>query len=107
MNDYRVCVIGGWCGNRMFMVAEHLDEVLHDAGFPSRVTTHSVWENYSRPPASDLVLQLLPAFTEEEARCPVLTIKPLLADLNQAETIGSILDRVGNDYPRITAGNLI
>ena len=32
MSNYKVCVIGGWCGNRMVMVAEHLEELLGKAG---------------------------------------------------------------------------
>jgi hypothetical protein len=98
MLKYKVCVIGGWCGNRMVMVAEHLEEVFAEAGLPCRVTTHSVWENYSRPPAANLVLQLLPAFTEAEAGCPVITIKPLLLDLDHPATIEKVLNQVQADY---------
>ena len=99
MANYRVCVVGGWCGNRMVMVAEHLQEVLAQAGYSCRVTTHSVWENYTVPPAANLVLQLLPAFTAAEAGCPVITIKPLLVDLDHPTTLAKILEQVRSDYP--------
>lgn len=99
MARYHVCVVGGWCGNRMVMVAEHLETKLSDAGFPSRVTTHSVWDNFSQPPKANLILQLLPAFKETEVGCPVLTVKPLLADVNHPETIEKILGQVRADYP--------
>ena len=99
MPNYRVCVVGGWCGNRMVMVAEHLEGVLSKAGFPSKVFTHSVWDNFSQPPAADLILQLLPAFKESELGCPLLTVKPLLADINHPETIDRILNQVQAGYP--------
>ncbi len=78
----------------MFMVAEYLKEALTAAGYPCEVTTHSVWDNYSRPPAANLLLQLLPAFTEAEAGCPVLTVKPLIVDLQHAPTLEKILKQV-------------
>ena len=99
MADFRVCVIGGWCGNRMVMVAQYLEGVLSDAGLPSRVVTHSIWDNYTQPPAADLILQLLPAFTQSETGCPVLTIKPMIVDLNHQETIAKILEQVRAGYP--------
>ena len=83
----------------MIMVAEHLARLLQDAGYPCRVTHHSVWENYSQPPAADLILQLLPAYTEAETRCPVLNIKPLLADLDHPLTIDKILTHMRANYP--------
>jgi hypothetical protein len=99
MAAYHICVVGGWCGNRMIMVAEHLDTTLSDAGLPCRVTTHSVWDNFSQPPPADLILQLLPAFKESEISCPVLTVRPLLADIDHPETIEKILGQVRADYP--------
>jgi hypothetical protein len=81
----------------MVMVAEHLEDVFGKAGFPCRVTTHSVWENYSQPPVSNLVLQLLPAFTAAETGCPVINIKPLLLDLDHPPTIEKIFAQVQAD----------
>ncbi len=97
MANYRVCVIGGWCGNRLYMVAEHLSDLLAETGYPCQVKTHSVWENYSQPPVSNLILQLLPAFTEAETGCPVINIKPLLLDLNHPPTIEKIFAQVQAD----------
>ena len=99
MAKYHVCVVGGWCGNRMVMVAEHLDDLLSAAGFPCRVTTHSVWDNFSYPPAANLILQLLPAFKAAELGRPVLNVKPLLVDLSHPETIEKILGQIQADYP--------
>jgi hypothetical protein len=101
MAPYRISVIGGWCGNRLFMVAEHLAERLENAGFQCQVKGHSIWDNYSRPPLSNLVLQLLPAFTEAETGCPVINIKPLLLDLDHPETIEKIFAQVKSDFVRV------
>jgi len=98
MTNYRVCVIGGWCGNRLYIVAEHISELLEKAGYPCQVKSHSVWENYSQPPVSNLVLQLLPAFTAAETGCPVINIKPLLLDLDHPQTIQKILTQIQADF---------
>jgi len=98
MQSYHICVIGGWCGNRLIIVAEHLAQLLQEAGYPCRVTHHSVWENYTQPPFADLILQLLPAFTEAEAGCPVINIRPLIGDLNHPETTDRILQQVRADH---------
>ena len=103
MKPYRICVVGGWCGNRMVMVAEHLEELLQEQGYPSRVTTHSVWDGLSTPPSADLVLQLLPAFTDADTGCPVITIRPMIADYDHAETLAKIFARVRLDYPAVVA----
>ncbi|RPI78239.1 MAG: hypothetical protein EHM41_25815 [Chloroflexi bacterium] len=99
MAVYKVCVVGGWCGNRMVMVAEHLSTLLESKGYMCKVFHHSVWDNPSDPPKANLILQLLPAFTREQAGCPVITIKPLLVDLDHPGTIEKILDQVRTDFP--------
>ena len=98
MSIYRVCVIGGWCGNRLVMVAEHIDELLQKAGYPCRVKSHSVWENYNQPPVSNLVLQLLPAFTEAETGCPVINVRPFLVDLDHPQTMEKIFTQIKLDF---------
>jgi hypothetical protein len=52
----------------------------------------------SMPPAVDLILQLLPAFSEDEGECPILYIKPLLADLDDPETWEKILATIKIRY---------
>ncbi|MBM3123952.1 MAG: hypothetical protein FJZ87_02640 [Chloroflexi bacterium] len=99
MTTYKVCVIGGWCGNRMVMVADHLARKLAEAGYPCSIRTFNAWENYTQPPAADLILQLLPAFTQAETGCLVLNVRPLLADIDDSKTIAKILEQVRADYP--------
>jgi hypothetical protein len=78
----------------MMIVAEHLAQLMEDGGYPCRISHHSVWENYSTPPMADLILELLPAYTEAEAGCPVINIRPLLTDLNHPQTIARVLEQV-------------
>jgi hypothetical protein len=98
MPPYRISVIGGWCGNRLFMVTDHISERLEKAGFHCQVKGHSVWDNYSQPPTSNLILQLLPAFSVAEAGCPVINIKPLLLDLDHPQTMEKIFAQVESDF---------
>lgn len=99
MADYRVCVVHGWCGSRMGPLVEHLATRLDAAGYPSRVTMHSVWEQHTPPPPSDLVLQVVALFSAAETGCPVITIKSMLANPDDPETMSAILERVRADHP--------
>jgi len=92
MARYHVRVVGGWCGNRIVMVADYLAELFAEKGYDCQVTHQSIWETYSLPPSVDLILQLMPAFTEGEASCPVINIKLLIHDLDHPPTINKILD---------------
>jgi hypothetical protein len=99
MPTFKVCVVGGWCGNRMVMLAEYLAEWLQQAGYDCRVVQHSVWNNVSAPPPAQLVLQLLPAYTEAEAGCPVINIRPLLRDLSDPATLERVRQHLQAHYP--------
>jgi hypothetical protein len=99
MAVYRICVIGGHCGVRMMVVAEHVGELLNKAGYSCQVTHQSLWDHPTPPRGASLVLELLPAYTEAEAGCPVLNIKPLLADLDHPATIDKVFERVRSTYP--------
>lgn len=103
MTPYRIVVVGGWCGNRMAIVADHVDGLLRRAGHHCRIQHHSIWENPAPPPAASLVLQLLPAFSEAETGCPVISIRPLLRDLDHAPTIEQVLRQVRADHEPVVA----
>lgn len=100
MKQFHVRVIGGSCGNKMILVADHIREWLAMQGYACKVTSQSVWESFSMPPAVDLILQLLPAYTQDESDCPVLYIKPLLTDLDHPETLEKILALVSGNFPK-------
>jgi len=85
-------VVGGWCGNHIIMVAEHLAALFEQHGLRCKVTHQSIWETYALPPSVDLILQLMPAFTEEQAGCAVITIRPLIRDLEHPPTIQKIME---------------
>lgn len=98
MSNYKVCVVGGFCSNRIMIVAEQLREFFDKQGIDCQVTTHGVATEGGFPPRSNLILQLLPAFTEEEAGCPVINIKPLIGDPMHPATIEKILKHVQAGY---------
>lgn len=99
MSNYRICVVGGHCSNRVMIVAEQLTEFFEKQGIACQVVTHLATGEYGFPPRSNLILQLLPAFTEVEAGCPVINIKPLIGDPMHPATIEKILNQVRVDYP--------
>jgi hypothetical protein len=106
MAAYKICVVGGWCGNRMVMVAQHLQEYLDSRGYPSRVIHHSVWDNPTHTPSSDLILQLLQAFTPEEAGAPVINIRRFLVDLYDEPTLSKIEAHLQAHHPASPAARL-
>ncbi|HOJ01743.1 MAG TPA: hypothetical protein PLL88_09000 [Anaerolineaceae bacterium] len=99
MSSFHVCVLGGSCGNRMVIIADHLTELFRQKGYNCTVTSKSVWECFTFPPAADLLLQLLPAFSDEEMEYPSINIRPLLQNINDPgtlERIFSVIEREGS-----------
>lgn len=96
--DYQVVVIGGWCGNLLFIVADHLRELITNAGFSIDLKTRSVWENYTQPPKAQLLLQLMPAYSEEDVDCPIINIRRLLVDRDHKETLDKIFSQLQADF---------
>lgn len=90
MHNFHVCVLGGSCGNRMFIIADHLSELFAQKGYDCRVTAISVWECFTFPPTADLLLQLLPAYKDEDVECPTINIRPFLQDINDPATLQAI-----------------
>lgn len=99
MSNYKICVVGGHCSNRVMIVAEQLTEFLEEQGVACQVAIYLAAGEYGFPPRSNLILQLLPAFTEEEAGCPIINIKPLIGDPMHPATIEKILKQVRAVYP--------
>ena len=98
MAKFKVCVVGGHCSNRVMIVAEQLTEFFEKMGIDCQVFTHLAAGEYGFPPRSNLILQLLPAFTEQETGCPVINIKPLIGDPAHPATMEKILKHVQADY---------
>lgn len=78
----------------MVTVKDNIQGLVSNAGYPVKVITHSVWENYSTAPVADLILQLLPAYKESEAGCPIINIKPYLLDPEDPVTTKKILEHI-------------
>jgi hypothetical protein len=74
----------------MIIIADHLSELFLQKGYDCRVTSISVWECFSFPPSADLLLQLLPAYKEEEVECPTINIRPFLQDIDDPLTLQKI-----------------
>jgi len=94
MKTYKVCVVGGHCSNRYMIVAEQLSKLFEEKGIQCYVFTHGVTGEYSFPPRANLILQLLPAFTEAETGCPVINIKPLIGNPSHPETIQKVMEQL-------------
>ncbi len=92
MARIHVRIVGGSCGNQMFVIHEHLAALIERAGYDCRLTNQNIWQMPTLPPNVDLVLQLLPAFKEEEIGCPLINIKPLLIDLDHPPTMRKIFE---------------
>ncbi len=99
MKRFKICVVGGHCGVRMMVVAEHVQELLHNAGYDCEVTHQGLWDHPTPPRHADLILELLPAFSEAEAGCPVINIKPLLGDLDHPQVIDKVLKQMQSICP--------
>jgi hypothetical protein len=98
MSKYKICVVGGHCSNRVMIVAEQLTEFFEKRGISCEVFTHCVAGEYGFPPRANLILQLLPAFTESDAGCPVINVKPLIGDPAHPATIENILKHIQAGY---------
>ena len=72
MSPYKICLVGGLCGTMRFAVVEHINELFTQARVHFKISCQNVWENFTPPDGFDLVLQIIPAFTEKEISCPVI-----------------------------------
>lgn len=102
MNRFKICVVGGHCGVRMMVVAEHVQDLLRNAGYDCHVTHQGLWDHPTLPRHANLILELLPAFTEAEAGCPVINIRPLLGDLDHPQILNRVLKKMQAIYPPAT-----
>jgi len=102
MKKFHIRIIGGWCGNRMVMVRDHLATLLEESGYTTKIDQQSIWENYAPPDRADMVLQLIPAFSIEELNCPSINIRPFSKDIHHQETLEAIFKALEEHYPSAT-----
>lgn len=102
MSTYQIRIVGGWCGNRMVMVQDHLSELLEEHGYRVKIERQSIWENYAPPQRADLVLQMIPAFQPEDLDCPSLAVRPFIRDLGHQKTLQKIFALLKEHYPQVT-----
>lgn len=106
MKKFHIRIVNGWCGNTMVIIRDHLAALLESRGYQFKLDNQSIWENSSPPTHVDLVFQLIPAFQDDELNCPSISIRPLLKDLNDPETLERIHSIVDQYYP-LPAGAVI
>ncbi|MFO7943872.1 MAG: hypothetical protein R6U51_06195 [Anaerolineales bacterium] len=102
MSTYHIRIVGGWCGNRMVMVQDHLSQLLKQHGYQVSIDQQSIWENYAPPQRADLVLQMIPAFQPEDLVCPSLAVRPFIRDLDDQKTLQKIFSLLEEHYPQVT-----
>jgi hypothetical protein len=100
MGKFHIRLVGGWCGNRMVMVRDHLEKLISNRGYDVKIDQQSIWENYAPPQHVDLVLQLMPAFSPDELDKPSLMVRPFLKDLDHPETLKEVYRAVADLYPQ-------
>ncbi len=84
----------------MVMVRDHLSTLLTERGYAIKIDQQSIWENYAPPQHVDLVLQLMPAFSDDELEPPSLLVRPFLKDLDHPETLNQVYEAVANLNPQ-------
>jgi hypothetical protein len=95
---FHIRLVGGWCGNRMVIVQEHLSTLLSEKGYKIKIDQQSIWESYAPPQHVDLVLQLMPAFSADELKPPTLLVRQFLKDLDDQETLERVFEAVALHY---------
>lgn len=98
MAKFHIRLVGGWCGNRMAMVREHLSQLLTEQGYRVKIDEQSIWENYAPPQHVDLVLQLMPAFSSEELDPPSLLVRPFVKNIDHRDSLNQVFEAVARYY---------
>ena len=101
MQKLHIRIVGGWCGNRMIIIRDYLEQLIMARGYQIKIDYQSVWESSAVCPTADLMLQLIPAFKQEDVHCPLLNVRPFLRDLDHEETIAIIFDNLEKYYPLV------
>jgi hypothetical protein len=83
----------------MVMVRENLSQLLSAQGYEIKIDEQSIWENYAPPQHADLVLQLMPAFSEDELEPPSLLVRKFVKDIDHQETLDRVFQAVELHYP--------
>jgi hypothetical protein len=91
MDKLEILLAGGSCGSTLFLIAAEIEHQLTNVWqVPHRLTLQSIWERFEAPARTDLILQTMPAYDPAEVPCPVISVKPMIRDQNDAETLQRI-----------------
>lgn len=102
MKKYHVRIVAGWCGNRVIMIENNLSRLFAEKGYDIKLDHQSVWDNPSPPQYADLVLQLIPAFNDEELNGLSVAVRPFVRDIDDEATLKKIFEVLERDYPVVT-----
>lgn len=90
MKPIRVVLAGGSCGNTLYLIEDQLKESFPEWGFEVRLTTQSIWERFDLPAGAELVLQTLPAYKPDDLVCPIISVRPMIRDHSDPQTLDTI-----------------
>jgi hypothetical protein len=99
MKKFHVRVVGGTCGGAMYVISESLGEYLAQRGYDCRITQQDICVSRVVPPGVDLLLEVVPTFTVEEAGCPIISARPMLLNLRDAATLQKIMAVLERSHP--------
>lgn len=94
MTPVHVVLAGGSCGNTLYLIEDQLKESFDEWGFDVRLTTQSIWQRFDLPDGVQLVLQTLPAYNASELSCPLISVRPMIRDRQDAGTLEAIKSEI-------------
>lgn len=95
MQRLEILLAGGSCGSTLFLIADAIEQQLtHVWQVPYRLTLQNIWDRFEAPDRTDLILQTMPAYDPAEVACPVLSVKPMIRDQGDPETLETIHNMV-------------
>ncbi len=90
-----ILLAGGSCGSTLFLIADAIEHHLSNVWqVPHRLTLQNIWERFDAPARTDLILQTMPAYDPAEVACPVISVKPMIRDQGDPETLEVIHNMV-------------
>jgi hypothetical protein len=99
MSKFHVRVVGGTCGGAMYVISDFLGEFLAQRGYECRITQQDICVSRVVPPGVDLLLEVVPTFSAEEAGCPIISARPMLLNLRDEATLQKVLAVLERRHP--------
>jgi hypothetical protein len=94
MTPVHVVLAGGSCGNTLYLIEDQLKESFQKWDFDVHLTTQSIWQRFDLPAGVQLVLQTLPAYNPANLTCPVISVRPMIRDRKDPQTLETIKSKI-------------